>query len=56
MGIPIEDCAARQRAIITTFYSQNAWVEGKAETQLAQVASRPGMRQVAAFPDLHPGK
>ncbi|MEO1316593.1 MAG: RNA ligase RtcB family protein [Pseudomonadota bacterium] len=56
MGIPIEGGAARERATITTFYSQDAWVEGKAETQLAQVASWPGVRRVAAFPDLHPGK
>ena len=41
---------------ITKFYTTAAWVEGRAEQQLEQVAGWNGVRHVAAFPDLHPGK
>lgn len=43
-------------APIHTFYSSDAWIEGRAEDQLKQVADLPGVLQVAGFPDLHPGK
>lgn len=41
---------------ITKFYSDQAWIEGRAEDQLIHVSTLPGVRRVAAFPDLHPGK
>lgn len=44
------------QARISTFYSSDAWVEGRAEHQLSQVASWAGMQAVAAFPDLHLGR
>ena len=43
-------------APIHNFYSSDAWIEGRAEDQLKQIASLPGMLQIAAFPDLHQGK
>lgn len=43
-------------APIHTFYSSSAWIEGRAEDQLKQVASLAGVQHIAAFPDLHPGK
>ena len=42
--------------IITKFYTSAAWIEGRAEQQLEQVAGWSGVRKIAAFPDLHPGK
>src|SRR5215467_1024734 len=44
------------RAPVHTFYSAKSWVEGKAVQQLDLVASLPGVKAVAAMPDLHPGK
>lgn len=44
------------RAPIRLFASSKAWIEGAATHQLALVASLPGVRAVAAMPDLHPGK
>jgi release factor H-coupled RctB family protein len=44
------------RAPIHTFYSSKSWIEGTATRQLETVANMPGVRQVAAMPDLHPGK
>lgn len=44
------------RAPIHTFYSSDAWVEGNAVRQLEDVAALPGVRAVAAMPDLHVGK
>jgi release factor H-coupled RctB family protein len=41
---------------ITKFYTSTAWVDGRAEQQLEQVAGWAGVRRIAAFPDLHPGK
>lgn len=46
--------AAAQR--ITHYFSETAWIDGRATAQLAEVASLPGMAQVAAYPDLHPGR
>lgn len=42
--------------IITKFYTSQAWIEGRAEAQLKEVASWTGVQKIAAFPDLHPGK
>jgi release factor H-coupled RctB family protein len=43
-------------APIRHFYSSKAWIEGLAVRQLETVAALPGVRAVAAMPDLHPGK
>ncbi|MEP3640045.1 MAG: RNA ligase RtcB family protein [Paracoccaceae bacterium] len=50
MSAMIGDCS------ITKFYTTAAWIEGRAEHQLEQVAGWSGVRKIAAFPDLHPGK
>ena len=46
---------ARDRTI-SRFYSPSTWIEGEAIRQLDEVATRPGVVELAAFPDLHPGK
>ncbi len=56
MGNPISGMARAVGARISTFYTGDTWIEGRAEDQLAQVAGWPGMQAVAAFPDLHPGR
>lgn len=43
-------------ARVFPFYSRENWIEGRAEDQLHEVAGWPGMRRVAGFPDLHPGR
>lgn len=48
--------AEKGRAAIHLYYNENAWIEGRAEDQLRDVARLDGVRAVAAFPDLHPGK
>lgn len=48
--------AENSNSIITNFYTLAAWIDGRAEQQLEQVASWSGVRKIAAFPDLHPGK
>jgi release factor H-coupled RctB family protein len=49
------DATARGGAI-SRFHSPSAWIEGEAFRQLDEVAARPGMIELKAFPDLHPGK
>jgi release factor H-coupled RctB family protein len=44
------------RAPIHAFYSPRSWIEGNATQQLETVAALPGVKAVAAMPDLHPGK
>jgi len=44
------------RAPIHVFASSKSWIEGNATLQLEQVAGLAGVRNVAAMPDLHPGK
>src|SRR5215813_3197796 len=44
------------RAPIHNFYSARSWIEGSALQQLDTVAALPGVKTVAAMPDLHPGK
>lgn len=58
MGTPEMDCARPPvgRAPVRTFFSASTWIEGKALDQLDHVASLAGVRDVAAFPDLHPGR
>lgn len=46
----------RTPARVREFYSDSAWIEGRAVEQLHDVAGWAGMRAVAAFPDLHPGR
>ena len=41
---------------ITKFYTPSAWIDDRAEQQLKHVASWAGVKRIAAFPDLHPGK
>lgn len=43
-------------APVHTFYSPRSWIEGSATQQLEIIASLPGVKAVAAMPDLHPGK
>ncbi len=58
MGTSHEDGAAPAigAAPIHRFYSGASWIEGAAQDQLDIVAAMAGVSQVAAFPDLHPGK
>jgi release factor H-coupled RctB family protein len=44
------------RALVHSFYTYRSWIEGRAVQQLEQVASLPGVKAVAAMPDLHSGK
>lgn len=46
----------RTSAAIARFFTASSWIEGESIRQLERVAALPGMRKVAAFPDLHPGK
>ncbi|MCP3969109.1 MAG: hypothetical protein GY717_02075 [Rhodobacteraceae bacterium] len=48
--------AVSSGGIITKFYTSAAWIEGRAEQQLEELAGWPGVQRIAAFPDLHPGK
>jgi release factor H-coupled RctB family protein len=43
-------------APVHAFYTSRSWIEGRAVQQLETVASLPGVKAVAAMPDLHPGK
>ena len=43
-------------AIINHFFSGSAWIEGAALDQLDEMSRLPGVLEIAAFPDLHPGK
>lgn len=43
-------------ATVSVFASPSSWIESAALDQCHQVAALPGMRHVAAMPDLHPGK
>ena len=54
----LDGCApvANSGGTITKFYANAAWIVGRAEQQLEQVAGWSSVRKIAAFPDLHPGK
>ncbi|WP_341366442.1 RNA ligase RtcB family protein [Yoonia sp. BS5-3] len=59
MGNPAMDggrSASQTGATITQFYTSEAWIEGRAEDQLHHVSTWAGVKRIAAFPDLHPGK
>jgi release factor H-coupled RctB family protein len=43
-------------APIHSFYSPRSWIEGNAIQQVETLAALPGVKSVAAMPDLHPGK
>lgn len=55
-GDKIPHDATARGCAISRFYSSTTWIEGEAIRQLDEVAARPGMIELAAFPDLHPGK
>lgn len=48
--------AVSSDGVITKFYTSQAWIEGRAEQQLEEIAGWTGVQKVAGFPDLHPGK
>jgi len=54
--IDVSPSARQTGGTVTYFYTSSAWIEGRAEDQLQQVSRWAGVTQVAAFPDLHPGK
>ncbi|WP_257883525.1 RtcB family protein [Roseobacter insulae] len=59
MGNPVlggRASAVSSDGIITKFYTPAAWIEGRAEAQLEEIAGWTGVQKIAAFPDLHPGK
>ncbi|MEZ2219858.1 RNA ligase RtcB family protein [Rhizobium sp. RCC_161_2] len=45
-----------QPAAVAHYFTSKSWIEGSALEQLAELAKLPGMRSIAGFPDLHPGK
>ncbi len=45
-----------QPAAIHRVFSDKAWIEGAALHQLEEMARLAGVREIVAFPDLHPGK
>ncbi|MBB3559661.1 release factor H-coupled RctB family protein [Rhizobium sp. BK512] len=47
---------ANAPALIHHFFSGRTWIEGAALDQLGEMSRLPGVSQIAAFPDLHPGK
>jgi release factor H-coupled RctB family protein len=47
---------ARLPANIHHYFSSKSWIEGAALDQLEKMSRLPGVKAVAAFPDLHPGK
>ncbi len=56
MGNSQSGSAAPSGVAIRKFYTSAAWIEGRAEDQLDDVARLRGVTTIAAFPDLHPGK
>ena len=55
-GDKIPHDAMPRACAISRFHSPSTWIEGEAIRQLDEIAARPGMTALAAFPDLHPGK
>ena len=55
-GDKIPHNATARGCAISRFYSPSTWIEGEAIRQLDEVSTRPGMVELAALPDLHPGK
>ncbi|NLR96728.1 RNA ligase RtcB family protein [Rhizobium sp. P38BS-XIX] len=53
---PIDMHCGQPAAAVTHYFTSKSWIEGAALEQLRETASLPGMRSVAGFPDLHPGK
>ncbi|WP_253958242.1 RNA ligase RtcB family protein [Rhizobium sp. WYJ-E13] len=47
---------ATSPAVINHFFSGSTWIEGAALDQLAEMSRLAGVSEIAAFPDLHPGK
>lgn len=48
--------AACAGGVLTKFYTSTAWIDSRAEDQLAEVAGWHGVQKLAAFPDLYPGR
>jgi release factor H-coupled RctB family protein len=48
--------AAANGGRITHYFTDTAWMDGRATQQLAATATLPGMIAVAGYPDLHPGR
>jgi release factor H-coupled RctB family protein len=46
----------RAPATIHRYFSNKSWIEGAALDQLEKMSRLPGVTDIAAFPDLHPGK
>ena len=47
---------ARPPANIHHYFSSKSWIEGAALDQLEKMSRLPGVKAVAAFPELHPGQ
>ncbi|NTF17680.1 RNA ligase RtcB family protein [Agrobacterium rubi] len=54
--VPQTDDAGLTPASHTGFYGSSAWIEGRALKQIEDVAAMAGIKRVASFPDLHPGR
>ncbi|MDU8926753.1 RNA ligase RtcB family protein [Alisedimentitalea sp. MJ-SS2] len=54
MGNSQNGCA--QAVHSETFFARDGWIEGRALDQLKHLEGLDGVRAVAGFPDLHPGK
>lgn len=53
---PLGSATAAEGGRITHYFTDAAWIDGRATAQLASTASLPGMIAVAGYPDLHPGR
>ena len=56
MGNPPPGSGAATGGRITHYFTDAAWIDGRATQQLAATATLPGMIAVAGYPDLHPGR
>ena len=53
---PMGRAPADTGATIRNFFTPAAWIDTRAQDQLKHVAAMDGVRAMAAFPDLHPGR
>lgn len=56
MGNSPSGSEAAEGVRITHYFTDAAWIDGRATQQLAGTADLPGMVAVAGYPDLHPGR
>lgn len=54
--ITVPNTPACVPAAIHHYFSAESWIEGAALNQLEKMSRLHGVRSIAAFPDLHPGK